>query len=518
MLTSVRSWLALGGIALACAVPPASAASDPASATVMIRIVGEVTAALGTDAGGWRPSTELRDVRLGTGSGVIVSPDGYIVTNAHVIRPARANARIEGRILDVTLTVQRVEVVLPGAGDGAAPQVLDATVLFEDQGIDLAVLHVGVQGLPYLVLSDGSGLSRGDPVTAWGYPLGDRLQVETAEGVEAPPVSASAGSVAAFRTGIPGFPSDVPYVQMTTPLNPGNSGGPLTDADGYVVGIVQAKLNRAEGVGFAIASQVVRECLERRAMDAVLPVTRLAPGSAFELAAKGLRFRPPGGFADVSPSRLRVHSGDSLGPVALVVDRVATPLSVADVERAVLDGVAFGSDRATPIERRLPLVPGPRVKAGVARIGDAEGRMLYAVIGAGTETVVARAFLSADDLAFNLGVLCEVLASLEVTPLIKRPVTAPLERRLYRTRGHSVGVLPTHTLVEPGVDVPGCLGLPEATSALVVSAEGDFTVRFVATWWPAPAETVRARARPSSERRHDTSPCSASGTSTNCAS
>jgi hypothetical protein len=178
--------------------------------------------------------------------------------------------------------------------------------------------------------------------------------------------------------------------------------------------------------------------------------------------------------------------------VTLVVDRVATPLAVAEVERAVLDGVSFGSERASPVDRRLPIVAGAQVKVGLARLGDNETRMLYAVIGAGGEIVVARALLSPDDLAYNLGVLCEALASMEVTPLISRPVAVPLETRLYRVAGAPVGVLPVNTFVEPGVAAPTCQGLGEAPRTLAVSAAGDFSVRFVVTWWPLPAAAVRA--------------------------
>jgi hypothetical protein len=177
----------------------------------------------------------------------------------------------------------------------------------------------------------------------------------------------------------------------------------------------------------------------------------------------------------------------------LIVDRIATPLAPDVVERALLDGAAFGSAPARPLPNRVPIITGRSARAGIARPAETESRLLYTVVGAGAETLVARAILSADDLAFNLGVLAEAVASIEFAPLLSRPLAAPMGRGLSRVAedGMPVAVVPAGTIVEAG-NAPPCRGL-DVARALVASPEGDFTVQFVASWWPAAAlPSVRA--------------------------
>jgi hypothetical protein len=110
--------------------------------------------------------------------------------------------------------------------------------------------------------------------------------------------------------------------------------------------------------------------------------------------------------------------------------------------------------------------------------------------------VVARFTASADDLAFNLGVLCESLASLEAVPLISQPVSAPMSRRLVPLGDSApmpIAVVPAGTLVERA-DAIDCPRLTRPAGALVASPEGDFTVRFVATWWPPEVSAASVRA------------------------
>jgi S1-C subfamily serine protease len=485
--------------ALACA-PAAVAAGDPAAATVMIRVRGEITAALGPDMKAWRPSVELQEVQIGTGSGFIVSPAGYIVTNSHVIRGRQAKVTVEGQLVELTISVRAIYVVVPPRpGDAAPPQPIEAAVVADDPAVDLAILHIGSQDLPVAALGDAMVLSRGDTVSALGYPLGDRLAVTGAEG-GAPPVSASTGTLAALREGgAAGLPAAVPYVQFTAPINPGNSGGPLTDRDGYVVGVVQAKLKQAEGVSLAISVEEVKRFLERTGIDATLPVTRLAPGSQFELAEKGIRARLPAGFSDASRARTRIDSGDSLLAVRLLIDRAASAWDLPQVERALLDGAAFGEREFAPLSDRLrDLRPAGGVRFGLAsRQGDAvESRMVYAVFGVGGEVVVARFVGPADDLAFNLSLLRESLLSIEAAPLAPRPLAAPLSARMASVPADAVAspvrVAPAGTVVD-GAMSAGCRGLPGPERSLVVTPASDFTVRFVATGWPAgtTAEQIR---------------------------
>jgi len=172
--------------------------------------------------------------RRAIGSGVIVDPAGYIVTNAHVVQGA-----------------QRIQVLLPKAGSARAQReavkkgVFKARLVGIHQESDLAVLKIDAQGLPALALRDAP-VQQGELVFAVGSPQG--LASSMTMGI----VSAPA------REPEP----DVPllYIQTDAPINPGNSGGPLVNADGEVVGIntfILSKSGGSDGLGFAIPARVV---------------------------------------------------------------------------------------------------------------------------------------------------------------------------------------------------------------------------------------------------------------------
>ena len=174
-----------------------------------------------------------------TGSGVMVSPDGYIVTNAHVVEGARK--------IDVLLSEPAVE----GSGTGSILKPvglrLSATLVGVDVETDLAVLKVDVTEHIYLEFGDSDELRAGQIVLAFGAPLG--LQNSVTMGV----VSAVGRQLS---------PDDrMVYIQTDAPVNPGNSGGPLINTVGQVVGINTLILSQSggnEGLGFAAPSNIVR--------------------------------------------------------------------------------------------------------------------------------------------------------------------------------------------------------------------------------------------------------------------
>jgi serine protease Do len=174
-----------------------------------------------------------------SGSGVIVDPDGYIVTNAHVV--ARAT-RVE------------VELSLAASGDPPGSSVLrrrgrlvGAQVVALDVETDLAVLKIEARGLPVLPFGDSEALRPGQIVLAFGSPLG--LDSSVTMGV----VSAVARQLA---------PEDpMIYIQTDASINPGNSGGALVDTEGRLIGIstlIYSQSGGNEGIGFAAPSNIVR--------------------------------------------------------------------------------------------------------------------------------------------------------------------------------------------------------------------------------------------------------------------
>jgi len=176
------------------------------------------------------------------GSGVIVDPNGYIMTNAHVVEGAqrvrvalapvspRANESSGGSILDESI-----------------PSTVNAIIVGVDKETDLALLKIEATGLPTLRLGDSRKLRQGQLVLAFGSPLG--LANSVTLGV------ISSGAPRQLQPDRP-----MVYIQTDAPINPGNSGGPLVDVDGNVVGISTFILSQSggnEGLGFAVPSHTV---------------------------------------------------------------------------------------------------------------------------------------------------------------------------------------------------------------------------------------------------------------------
>ena len=175
-------------------------------------------------------------VEHGLGSGVIISPDGYIVTNNHVIDGEQQ--------INVTLNDRRV---LPAKLIGADPLT------------DLAVIKVNATGLPSVPFGDSTQLHPGQLVLAFGNPYGFRFTV-------------TRGIISALNRPNPESDRRKPgaFIQTDAAINPGNSGGPLVDAHGQVIGINTFLISPSgafTGMGFAIPTQIVRPTVEALIKD-----------------------------------------------------------------------------------------------------------------------------------------------------------------------------------------------------------------------------------------------------------
>lgn len=172
---------------------------------------------------GWRVNQQGME-EGSAGSGVIFAPDGYILTNSHVVHEATS-----------------LRVVLDNQ------QSYEATLVGNDPATDLAVIQVHSSGLPFAVLGNSSSLKVGQLAIAIGNPFGFQSTVST--GV----VSALGRH---WRTEEGRLMENI--VQHTAPLNPGNSGGPLLDSQGRVVGINMAMIKMAQGLSFSIPSDTAQ--------------------------------------------------------------------------------------------------------------------------------------------------------------------------------------------------------------------------------------------------------------------
>jgi Do/DeqQ family serine protease len=165
------------------------------------------------------PQMPEQQIQQGTGSGFIISDDGKIITNSHVVEGAN----------QVTVHLK----------DG---RVLEGKVLGSDSLTDLAVIQIEAENLPVLKLGNSDDLIIGEWAIAIGNPLGLDNTVTT--GI----VSATGRSSSQIGVG----DKRLDFIQTDAAINPGNSGGPLLNAKGEVIGINTAIIKNAQGLGFAI--------------------------------------------------------------------------------------------------------------------------------------------------------------------------------------------------------------------------------------------------------------------------
>ncbi len=168
--------------------------------------------------------TAGEDGRRGSGSGFLVTPDGYALTNSHVA----------GGRDDLVATT----------ADGDR---LDLEVVGDDPATDLALVRLAARDLPFAPLGDSDALRAGQLVIAIGSPFGFQSTVST-------------GVVSALNRTMRGEAGRLieNIVQHSAPLNPGNSGGPLVDSRGRVVGVNTAIIAMAQGMGFAVPANSAR--------------------------------------------------------------------------------------------------------------------------------------------------------------------------------------------------------------------------------------------------------------------
>jgi serine protease Do len=237
------------------------------------------------------------------GAGIIVDPDGYIITNAHVVEGA-----------------QRIRVILPppladsptGLQPIHAGQILEAKLLGTHKQSDLALLKVDATHLPAVSLRSDLPVHQGELVFAIGSPEGLRNSV-------------TMGVVSCVARQLD---SDDPmvYVQTDAALNPGNSGGPLVDIDGNIVGINTLKLSESgsEGLGFAIPAALVN--FDYQNLRQYGHVQRAAIGAKAQnitpKLAAGLGLTKSWGtiISDTLPKGAAEAGGLQIGDIVLAID------------------------------------------------------------------------------------------------------------------------------------------------------------------------------------------------------
>ena len=269
----------------------------------------------------------------GLGSGAFVSADGYVVTNNHVVEDA-----------------DELEVVL---FDG---RQLEAEVVGTDPFSDLAVLRVGGDDFPYVGFGDSEALRVGQWVLAFGSPLSEDLSNTVTSGI--------ISSLGRFSgsTDPRGRQTIANYIQTDAAVNPGNSGGPLVNLRGEIVGINSAIATRTgtyNGISFAIPSSIVRSTVEQ-----------IIDNGVVERGYLGISFREP------QPSlRQRYGVGPGAAEIATISEDAEGRTPAGDAGLRV-DDLIVGIDGVTLTDNRqiVSLIsskrPGDVVEITYNRNGD----------------------------------------------------------------------------------------------------------------------------------------------------
>lgn len=174
------------------------------------------------------------DGSISSGTGVIVSDDGYILSNSHVTGEKYSSCYV---------TLEN-------------GNTYDAKVVWSDVDLDLSISKINAYGLNFATLGDSNSLKSGNSVYAIGNPIGFEFQRTVTSGI----VSAVNRTIKLEENNSVSYMTDL--IQTDATINPGNSGGPLLLPDGQIIGINTVKITSAEGIGFAVPVNVVKPVIE----------------------------------------------------------------------------------------------------------------------------------------------------------------------------------------------------------------------------------------------------------------
>ena len=172
--------------------------------------------------------------KLGLGSGIILTDNGYILTNQHVVGNKYSNCY-------VTLE---------------SGKNYNGSVVWADNNIDLAIVKIMANDLDYIELGDSDNITLAEEVYAIGNPIGIEFQRTVTKGI----ISGVDRTIKLNENGIESYMEDL--IQTDATINQGNSGGPLVNLNGELIGVNTVKITEAEGIGFAVPVNIIKPILE----------------------------------------------------------------------------------------------------------------------------------------------------------------------------------------------------------------------------------------------------------------
>jgi serine protease Do len=255
--------------------------------------------------GGEHGQTSLLQPERSTGSGVILSADGLIITNAHVVTGAtKLRVRLAGLEHEPGFSLRAHQL-------HRGP--LEAKLIGLDRQTDLALIKIDAQDLPFLTLADSAEVKQGQIALAFGSPFG--LENSVSMGI----VSSPARQIDPDNPMI--------YVQTDAAVNPGNSGGPLVDVDGHVIGLntfILSSSGGSEGLSFAIPSNIIRSVFTQLKKDGHVHRGQIGVRvrSITPALAQGLNLKDDQGVLveDVIPGGPAENAGMQIGDVIVAFD------------------------------------------------------------------------------------------------------------------------------------------------------------------------------------------------------
>jgi S1-C subfamily serine protease len=227
---------------------------------------------------------------LGIGTGIVVSEDGYILSNTHVTGDKFS-------ICYVTIDENTYK----------------GTVVFSEPDLDLSIIKINVKNLKPVVLGDSSDIKIGRQVFAIGNPIGYEFKRTVTAGI----ISAINRTIKIEDGENVSYISDL--IQTDATINPGNSGGPLVNNKGEVIGINTVKITSAEGIGFAIPVNVIKPVIKK-----------IRENGKFEEATLGI-YAYDGEVAEYMNLKNKTASGIYVSQVLLNSTTSNTDLKVGDI-------------------------------------------------------------------------------------------------------------------------------------------------------------------------------------------